>query len=125
MFLLRHAPLSNLYNSIAEVLNSFQECSISTAAPGVVSLLQELVIFCIRKLTSIKPGKRRNFQSEIDMIEQSLIQKKEERDAPRRQAEFFVMCDVFRWVLLPTLFRHISAILPTGTDLFPQVIALS
>lgn len=122
VFLLRHAPLSNLYNSIAEVLNSFQECSISTAVPGLVNLIRGLMIFCIHKVASVKLGKRSDSQNEIDMVEQQLLQRSAECGSPiSTQAEFFVFSDIFAWVLVPTISKHLSAIVMADVAAFSEV----
>ncbi|CDJ52936.1 hypothetical protein, conserved [Eimeria brunetti] len=118
VFLLRHAPLSNLYNSILEVANAFQECPISTTAAGVVSLIESLLAFCIRKLNSVKPGRRENFEEDINAIEQSLVQKNDAREGSTTSpAEFFVLCDIFATVLLPAVAKQLSSTFPPHTDL--------
>ncbi|CDJ30444.1 LOW QUALITY PROTEIN: uncharacterized protein EMH_0058180 [Eimeria mitis] len=117
VFLLRHAPLSNLYNSILEVANAFQECPISTTAPVVVSLIESLLAFCIRKLISVKPGRRENFEAEINAIEQRLVQKDDGREGSVTQAEFFVLCDIFATVLLPAVAQQLSSTFPLPTGL--------
>lgn len=122
LLLLRHAPLSNLYNSIAEVLNSFQDCPVLTAARGVVCLFEKFVAFCIRKLEFVKPAERHNFHEEIQAIEEGLLQKHAEREgSASRQAEFFVMCDILAFILIPIICRHISAIVSSGAPSLCEV----
>ncbi|CDJ67021.1 hypothetical protein, conserved [Eimeria necatrix] len=118
VFLLRHGPVSNLYNSIAEVLNAFQECPISTTAPRVVILIESLLVFCIRKLTSMKPGNRDDFEGEINAIENSLLQKKDvSGDANTRRPEFFVLCDIFASILISTVARQLALTIACHTGL--------
>ncbi|CDI79536.1 Conserved oligomeric Golgi complex component 8,related, related [Eimeria praecox] len=125
VFLLRHAPLSNLYNSILEVANAFQECPISTTAAGVVSLIESLLAFCIRKLISVKPGRRENFEEDINATERSLVRKDDGREGSGTcQAEFFVLCDIFATVLLPAVEKQLSFTFPLQTGLATEVIAL-
>ncbi|KAL8446835.1 hypothetical protein Emag_004596 [Eimeria magna] len=112
LFLLRHAPLSNLYNSIAEALNSFQECFISTAASGFLSVLENLFIRCIRKLSSVKPGERQKLENEIHEVEQHILERNDHEATTTQQVEFFVMCDIFSSVLLPTVSNHLSTTFP-------------
>ncbi|KAL8425066.1 hypothetical protein Efla_001455 [Eimeria flavescens] len=121
LFLLRHAPLANLYNSLADMVNSLQECFIASAAAGVLSVLEQFFIFCVRKLVSVKPGERREFEKEVQKIEHHLLQESEYEAATTRQAEFFVMCDVFAAVLLPTVSRHISITSSSSSSDLPQV----
>lgn len=88
------------------------------------------MIFCIHKVASVKLGKRSDCQSEIDMIEQQLLQRSAECGSPvSTQAEFFVFSDIFAWVLVPTLCRHLSSIFMTDMsafcEVFPQSIALA
>lgn len=125
VFLLRHGPVSNLYNSIAEVLNAFQECPISTTAPRVVILIESLLVFCIRKLTSMKPGNRDDFEGEINAIENSLLQKKDvSGDANTRRPEFFVLCDIFASILISTVARQLALTIACHTGLDTEVSSL-
>ena len=125
VFLLRHAPLSNLYNSILEVANAFQECPISTAAARVVTLTESLLAFCIRKLISLKPGGRENLDEEIKAIEHNLVQEGDGRGGHTTcQAEFFVLCDIFGTVLLPALANELSSTFPLQTVLDIKVTIL-
>ncbi|KAL8274678.1 hypothetical protein Esti_001393 [Eimeria stiedai] len=120
LFLLRHAPLSNLYNSIAEALNSFQECFISTAAPGILSVMEKLFIKCIRKLSSVKPGERQELEGEIQGVEHHLLERNDYEGTTTQQVEFFVMCDIFASALLPTVSDHLSATFPSRASCLPE-----
>ncbi|KAL8433227.1 hypothetical protein ACSSS7_004012 [Eimeria intestinalis] len=121
LFLLRHAPLSNLYNSIAEALNSFQECFISTAASFFLSVLENLFIKCIRKLSSVRPGERQEIEEKIQEVEHHLLERNDYEATTTQQVEFFVMCDIFASVLLPTVFNHLSATFPSCASCLPEV----
>ncbi|KAL8452703.1 hypothetical protein Emed_001267 [Eimeria media] len=120
LFLLRHAPLSNLYNSIAEALNSLQECFMPTAASGILSVLENMFIKCIRKLSSVKPGERQKLEDEIHKVEQHLLERNDYEATTTQQVEFFVMCDIFASVLIPTISNHLSTTFPPWANCLPE-----
>ncbi|OEH77501.1 hypothetical protein cyc_01638 [Cyclospora cayetanensis] len=122
LLLLRHPPLANLYNSIVETINAYQDCPVASVAAAIVRLVENLLLFCAHKLLALRPAKRQELESEIAAIEQSLIDKKEQQDPINKQAEFFVLCDIFVGVLVPTLASHVAALIPSQAALCPEKV---
>lgn len=89
-----------------------------------MTLIRNLLALCIRKLISVKPGSRGAFEDEINAVEHALVQKESGCEgSAKRQAEFFVLCDIFATVLLPAVAKQLSSTFPVGTDLDTEVIA--